>query len=112
MLAAISSNMFIVFFDVLILNTISHLEIRIFQDNCFLVVRVLKHIGCSNFTLKQFDVRTVDFLIGGKDKHLSIQLAKEVLGDIMSMLRVDSSKRCINNKWQLVVTQANQGVIQ
>ena len=108
MLAAISSNILIVFFDVLILNTILHLEIRILQDNGFLVVRVLKHISRSNFTFKQFDVRTVDFFVSRKDKHLPIQFAKEMLGNILPVLRVDSSKRRIDNKRQLVIAQANQ----
>ena len=45
-------------------------------------------------------MRTVDFFVRGKDKYLPIQFAKEMLGNILPVLRVDSSKRCIDNKRQ------------
>ena len=54
----------------------------------------------------------IDFLIGRKNKDLSIQLAKEMFGYILPMLGINSCERCIDNERNFMVAELDKRVVK
>ena len=85
-----------------------HLEVCVLHNDRLFVVRILQQVGSRNMISQNLHMARIDLLVGRQNEHLALQLSEEIFRDIVAMFCVNSCKRCINNKRNLMTTKLYQ----